>query len=211
MRKLSILLICLMSMMAIAPAMAQDNSPSNNWCFDGGPLEGKCGTGDTAESDWFWMFGFFAAQVSNGSISVNDVPEEYRVGLEGTSASGSTISGIVEVGKIYDGDGNVIASGPSDSFVGYIVECSFTERHTNVIVGWQGLEVPGDRIEVGTPSGAGSANAVIALSNSSFRLRFSDPVDSIDEDGTMNVFRDGLLIGTSELNGLSSCEDETDD
>jgi len=205
MRKLIIVLICIVSLIAVLPVAAQDvNDPSNNWCFDGGPLEGKCGFGDTAESEWLWLYGFFRAQIAKGTLSVNDVPAEYQIGLADT-AVGNTLSTTV----YRDGNGNIIASGASADFIGYIVTCAFGDNNTEVIVGWQGLEVTGDRIEVGTPSGAGSASTFIPLSNTSFRLKFSDPVDAIKDGGTMNVFRDGNLIGTSELNGLSKCEDNT--
>lgn len=211
MQKLMILLLC---MLMIVPVMAQEdeetpaNSPSQNWCFDGGPLEGKCGLGDTAESQWMWLHGFYSAQVANGTLLVIDIPEEYRGGLTDRTFGGG-FSGSSATKVFYDGDGNVIASGTAQNFVGYIVSCRFGEKSTDVFVGWQGLEVPGDRIEVGTPSGAGSTSTYIPLSQNKFRLKFGDPIDRIEEDGTMNIYREGYLIGTSDLNGLNECEDTT--
>ncbi|GEM_PF-1823988 len=216
MQKFVILLICMLSMIALAPVMAQEddvpaNNPSDNWCFDGGPLEGKCGLGDTDESQWYWLYGYFAAQVAKGEARVIDLPEEFRIGLQdrtfdGTTASVGTNS---ENGIFRDGDGNIIASGPSRDFFGYLKSCEFGDKGTQVYVGWMGLEVTGDRIEVGTPDGAASSNTLIELSNDEFRLKFGDPTETIEEDGTMNIYRGGFLIGSSELNGLI-CEDTTD-
>lgn len=205
MRQLIVCIVLIMSVTIIAPILAQDNNPSDNWCFDGGPLEGQCGKGDTDESSWLWLYGFYRAQVSKGALDVNDVPEEYRIGLE-DSARGSS-SG--EVTVIRDGDGNVVSSGNSPNFVGNIVSCRYTDDNTYITVGWVGLDIAGDYIEVGTDEGGASTNTYLPVSDFGLELKFGGQNESISEGGTMNIYYRGLLLGSSELNGVSKCTNDT--
>ena len=202
MRNFIALITLILGLIAIAPVLAQQNlDPSDNWCFDGGPLAGTCTTDDPAQTNWLWLYGFFRAQVSKGALSVSDVPEEYQIGLV-DSASQRT-------GVIRDGDGNVVA-GTSKNFVGSISTCRFTNSKLFIEVAWVGLDIAGDRIEISTEEGSVSKDMYVPLSASEVQFELGGPEEEITEGGTMSVYYRGVLIGrTDDMNGLFNCEDDT--
>lgn len=202
MRKMIMLFALIISFIVVMPTMAQDgNDPNDNWCFAGGPLEGRCTTDDTAETNWLWLYGFFRAQVAKGALSVSDIPQEYRVGFVDSANQTSD--------AIRDADGNIIA-GQSANFQGTISTCRFTDDNLFISVIWVGLDIAGDRIEISTDEGSASANMFIPTTGVDIEFKLGDPAPDITPGGTMSIYYRGVLLGrTSDLNGLNACEDDT--
>ena len=102
MRKLMLLTIFIILLMVAGIVSAQTvNDPADNWCYDGGPLAGRCTTDDETTTIWYWFYGFYRAQIAKGALSVNDIPAEYRVGIVDSSSQSAD--------AIRDADGNIIA------------------------------------------------------------------------------------------------------
>lgn len=200
MRKL-ILIMALSGLLMMAGAvMAQDgNDPADNWCYDGGPLEGRCTMADEAQTRWMWLYGFFRAQIAKGALSVADIPAEYQIGLVDSAAQ--------NVEAVRDADGNVI-SGRSSDFQGTISTCEKGSSTTTLGVIWLGLDIAGDRIEISTPEGSVSANTYIPTSGVDVDFKIGKSVDKITPGGTMSIYYRGVLIGRSDLNGLNECPDD---
>lgn len=201
MRKFILIVSLMLSLMLVLPSLAQDsNDPNDNWCFDGGPFAGRCTTDDSATSHWLWMYGFFRAQVAKGALSVNDIPEQYRPGLEDSASQ--------NVDAIRDADGNIIA-GQSANFQGSIATCRFTDNNLYISATWIGLDLAGDRIEISTDEGSVSKDMYIPTTAVNVEFKIGDPADEITNGGTMSVYYRGVLLGRSDLNGLFNCEDDT--
>lgn len=201
MSKVVLLVVMLLSLLFVLPAYAQTaNNPADNWCYDGGPLAGRCTTNDPAETHWLWLYGFFRAQIAKGALSVNDIPAEYRIGLEDSGTSNAD--------EIRDAEGNIIA-GRSADFQGTISTCRFTDDNLYIRVIWLGLDIAGDRITINTEEGSVSRNQYVPTSAVDVEYRIGDPADDITPGGTMSVYYRGVLIGRSDLNGLFNCEDDT--
>ena len=59
-------------------AFADDGRFGENWCDEGGPLEGQCTIpGDEALTNYMWELGWYLAAVDNHDIAPEDVPERY--------------------------------------------------------------------------------------------------------------------------------------
>lgn len=202
MRKFMLIVGLMVGLLMAFPVLADDMvyDPGDNWCFDGGPLEGRCTTDDPATTHWLWMYGFFRAQVAKGALSVSDIPEEYRTGLQ-DSASQNTAA-------IRDADGNIIA-GQSANFQGTISTCRFTDNHLYITVIWVGLDIAGDRIEISTDEGSVSKDMYLPTMGVDYEFRIGDPAEEITPDGIMSIYYRGVLIGRSDLNGLFDCENDT--
>jgi len=207
MRKFSVaVMMCLLGLLAVIPASAQ--TLYDNWCYDGQPLAGRCGAADTPESRWMWYYGFYRAQVANGTLTVNDIPEEYRVGF-GTVVNNSNTGNATVVTTSSNGSTDTSNLSESDDFIGWIAYCEFEEDETDVYMGWVGLEVTGDEIRVTTDEGSDTRTVSLPLETNKFRVTFDDPVSSISEGGKIRIYRDGVLIGKDTLNSIQECEDDT--
>jgi hypothetical protein len=55
-------------------AFAQDDN-SDNACYDGGSMEGKCNLGTEDETRWAWTCGWYIARVDAGVWGESSVPE----------------------------------------------------------------------------------------------------------------------------------------
>lgn len=199
MRKLILLGMLVLLLVSVGSIFAQDGfDPSDNWCYDGGPLEGRCTTNDQAETVWYWFYGFYRAQIAKGTLTINDIPEQYRVGISTYSSSGSSGNAVV-----LDANGNPIT--PASGFQGTISTCKKGENTTLLEVIWVGLEIAGDRIEISTEEGSVSKNMYVPTTGVDVNFRLNDPVDKITPGGTMRVYYRGALIGESDLAGLNAC------
>jgi len=202
MRKLIVIVSLMLSVLMVVPTLAQEvvNDPNDNWCFDGGPLEGRCTADDEATTNWLWLYGFYRAQIAKGALSVNDIPADYRTGLQDSASQNAK--------AIRDADGNIIA-GKSADFQGSISTCRFTENHLYISVIWVGLDIAGDRIEISTDEGSVSKDMYLPTTGVNYEFRIGDPAEEITPDGTMSIYYRGVLLGSSGLNGLYDCEDHT--
>ena len=202
MRKFVLMISLILSLLMVLPAVTQDlvNDPNDNWCFDGGPLEGRCTTDDTATTNWLWLYGYYRAQVAKGALSVNDIPEGYRIGLQDSASKNPE--------AIRDADGNVIG-GQSANFQGTISTCRYTDNYLYITVIWVGLDIAGDRIEISTDEGSVSKDMYVPTTGVNYEFRIGDPAEEITPDGIMSIYYRGVLIGRSDLNGLFDCVDNT--
>lgn len=202
MRKMILLVMLVLMVVSVGSVWAQEGSdPGDNWCFDGGPLAGRCTTDDPAQTSWYWLYGFYRAQIAKGTLSVNDIPQEYRIGF-GTLSTGNSSGNAV----VLDANGNPIT--PASDFQGTISTCKKGDSTTLLEVIWVGLEIAGDRIEISTEEGSVSANRYIPTTGVDVRFRLNDPVDKITPGGKMRVYYRGALIGESDLAGLNACSTE---
>jgi hypothetical protein len=202
MRKFLLMIVLIISLFIVLPTLAQVvNDPADNWCYDGGPLAGRCTTNDLATTHWMWYYGFYRAQVAKGTLTINDIPENYRVGFPSPSTQGTAV--------VLTTSGTTV--GRSADFHGTISTCRFTKHHLYIEAIWLGLDMAGDRIEISTHEGSVSKNMYVPKSAVDVEFRLDDdPAESITPGGTMSVYYRGVLIGrTSDLNGLYHCEDDT--
>lgn len=196
MRKLIIVTVLAILVLGAFPALAQTNSPADNWCFDGGPLEGRCDDPDPSVSNWMWLYGFYRAQIARGALTVNDIPEEFRVGIG-------------DYAIVLDENGEIDTSQASEISVS-IDTCEFNAKNLYVSLIFFGLPRGGDRIEISTKQGSRSIATLVPTSSTDFYMRIGDPADSITPGGSLRVYYHGVLIGYAEgLNGLRNCADIT--
>lgn len=83
---LTLCLLLIVSVVALIPASAQDNTPTpdpNNACNPGGAMAGKCNSGfhadgkiSPAEIEWAWKCGWYMARYYEGTITRDQVPDE---------------------------------------------------------------------------------------------------------------------------------------
>lgn len=207
MRIRTLVLICLVGLLAILPVNAQTGD--DNWCYTGGPLEGQCGNGDTAESRWLWYYGFYRAQVANGTLTISDLPANYQVGFGVvTSSSTTTTTGSVTV---ISTSSTTTSYNYSDDFFAWIAYCEYNndDDETKVFLGWRNLETYGDEIKVTLPDeGTETRTTTIPLATDKFRVTFDDSFEEIDAGGTVKIYRDGVLIAKDSLNSIYDCDED---
>ncbi len=196
MRKIIGIAIVAIFMMAVFPLAAQTNSPADNWCFDGGPLAGRCDDPDPAVSNWMWLYGYYRAQIAQGKITVNDIPEEYRIGIG-------------ESPVVVNEDGEIDFSQAVEISVS-VDTCEFNEKNLYVTLIFFGLPRGGDRLAISVPQGSKDFAMLVPTAANDFRIKVGDPASHITPGGNMRVFYKGVLIGYADgLNGLNKCTDLT--
>jgi hypothetical protein len=207
MRTRTIVLICLMSLLAILPVNAQTGS--DNWCYTGGPLEGQCGFADTPESRWMWYYGFYRAQVANGTLTINDLPAEYQVGFGvATSNTGATTT---STATVISTSSTTSSYSYSDDFFAWIAYCEYdnNDDETKVYLGWRNLETHGDEIKVKLPGeGSETRTTTIPLETDKFRIKFDNSFEEIEAGGTVRIYRDDILIAKDSLNSIYNCDED---
>jgi len=194
MRKTLLMMMLVALLVMIAPVAAQTNSPADNWCFDGGPLAGRCDDPDPAVSHWMWLYGFYRAQIAKGVLTANDIPEEYRIGV---GNYGIQLNADSEVDTSF-----------AQPFEASIATCEYGDKNLHVYLTFFGLQRSGDLIQISLPEGSGSSSTYVPASAVDFHMKFGDPATSITPGGTLKVYYRGVLIGIADgLNGLKTCTD----
>lgn len=70
-------------------AFADGGRFGDNWCNEGGPLEGQCTIpGDEALTNYMWELGWYLAAVDNHDIAPGDVPDRFIKTTEPVDADG---------------------------------------------------------------------------------------------------------------------------
>lgn len=199
-------LICLMSLLAILPVSAQTGD--DNWCYTGGPLAGQCGYGDTDQSRWMWYYGFYRAQVANGTLTVSELPAQYRVGFGVVTSDTATTTGTATV---ISTSSTTTSYKYSDDFFAWIAYCEYDDAddETKVYLGWRNLETTGDEIKVKLPGeGSETRTTTIPLKTDKFRVKFDDSFKDIEDGGTIKIYRDDVLIAKDSLNSIYHCDED---
>lgn len=196
MRKLMlVMLVIVMSVLLAIPATAQEtNSPSQNWCYDGGPLAGKCDDPDPAIARWMWLFGFYGAQIANGTINISDIPEEFQVSQLRQPiipAGGESADDLAAATRIS----------------GTVSTCKFNSNDIIIDLIIASMIQTGDRFQLNLEEGSITYTGYIPIGVSTYTLRFGKPSTEIAEGGILKVYYRGVLVGyDDDLNGLNECE-----